>query len=81
MYIIRIISLSLIILGLIIMFVCFFLTRKNDNKPKVRKNSHNFCFLIPARYESKVIEDLLISIKNQSIKINMKDVYVIVESL
>lgn len=78
---IRLFSLSLILIGLIIMFICFFLTRKNDNKPVKKGSSHNFCFLIPARYESKVIEDLLISIKNQSVKINLKDVYVIVESL
>lgn len=78
---IRLFSLSLILIGLIIMFICFFITRKNDNKPIKKGGSHNFCFLIPARYESKVIEDLLISIKNQSVKINLKDVYVIVESL
>ena len=47
----------------------------------MKKGGHNFCFLVPARYESKVIEGLLISIKNQSVKVNMKDVYVIVESL
>ncbi len=81
MYFIRLFSLSLILIGLIIMFICFFITRKNDNKPEKKDGSHNFCFLIPARYESKVIEDLLISIKNQSVKINLKDVYVIVESL
>ena len=30
---IRLFSLSLILIGLIIMFICFFITRKNDNKP------------------------------------------------
>lgn len=58
-----------------------FISRKNCNKPKKRKCTHNFCVLIPARYESKVIEGLLKSIKNQTYKINMKDVYVVVESL
>lgn len=58
-----------------------FISRKNCNKPKKRKCTHNFCVLIPARYESKVIEGLLRSIKNQTYKINMKDVYVVVESL
>ena len=58
-----------------------FISRKNCNKPKKRKCTHNFCVLIPARYESRVIEGLLKSIKNQSYKINMKDVYVVVESI
>ena len=62
MYFIRLFSLSLILIGLIIIFICFFITRKNDNKPEKKDGSHNFCFLIPARYESKVIEDLLIRI-------------------
>ncbi len=78
---IRIISALFILTGLIMMFTCFFLTRKNNNLPKKSLAGHNFCFLIPARYESSVIEGLLISIKNQSVKVNMSDVYVIVESL
>lgn len=41
----------------------------------------NFAILIPARDESKVIEDLLISIRNQSLKVSFKDVYVITESI
>lgn len=81
MMLFRILSLSLIIIGILIIFVLKFLSRKNNNWPKVKKGGHNFCFLVPARYESKVIEGLLISIKNQSVKVNMKDVYVIVESL
>lgn len=40
-----------------------------------------YCVLIPARYESKVIKGLLESISKQTHKINMQDVYVIVESL
>ena len=70
----------LIILGLLLLFTTSFLARLNHNLPK---NTHqeltNFCVLIPARDESKVIEDLLISIKNQTKKLNMKDVYIIVE--
>ena len=81
MMLFRILSLLLFIIGLLIMFILKFLSRKNNNWPKVKKGGHNFCFLVPARYESKVIEGLLISIKNQSVKVNMKDVYVIVESL
>lgn len=41
----------------------------------------NFAILIPARDESKVIEDLLISIRNQSLKVSFKDIYVITESV
>ena len=81
MIIFRFISLILILIGFIIMVIANIMSRKNNNKPIKRKADHNFCFLVPARYESKVIEDLLISIKNQSVKVNMKDVYVIVESL
>ena len=46
-----------------------------------KDENHDFCILIPARYESLVIEDLLKSIKNQTFKIDFKDVYVIVESI
>lgn len=41
----------------------------------------NFAILIPARDEIKVIEDLLISIRNQSLKVSFKDIYVITESV
>ena len=53
--------------------------RKNNNKPEKKDTNHNYAILIPARDESKVIEGLLKSIKEQSMKINMNDVYVIVE--
>lgn len=80
MIIFRFISLILILIGFIIMVIANIMSRKNNNKPIKRKEDHNFCFLVPARYESKVIEGLLISLKKQTFKINMKDVYVIVES-
>ena len=80
MVILRTISLSLIFIGLLILLIVNFLCRKNNNYPKAKKNGHSFCFLVPARYEKEVIEDLLISIKNQSVKVNMKDVYVIIET-
>lgn len=80
MIIFRFISLILILIGFIIMVIVNIMSRKNNNKPIKRKADHNFCFLVPARYESKVIEGLLISLKKQTFKINMKDVYVIVES-
>ena len=40
----------------------------------------NFAILIPARDESKVISNLLDSIKKQTFKIDSKDIYIIVES-
>ena len=74
------ISIFLIIIGLLMLFTTSFLAKQNNNFPKKkRKELNNFCILIPARDESKVIEDLLISIKNQTKKINMEDVYIIVE--
>ena len=54
---------------------------KNQNlKLKRRTNKANYCILIPARNESRVIENLILSIKNQNINVNMSDVYIIVES-
>ena len=81
MMVFRIISITLVLMGILCAVITMFLSRKNNNKPKKKKDGHDFCFLVPARYESKVIEDLLVSIKNQTIKINMKDVYVIIESM
>ncbi len=80
MMVFRVVSLTFIFVGLVIMLITSIMSKKNNNKPKKRKDNHNFCFLVPARYESNVIEDLLISIKKQTIKVNMEDVYVIVES-
>ena len=80
MIIFRIISITLIVIGFIIAIINSILSKKNNNKPKKKKDGHHFCILIPARDESKVIEGLLKSIKMQSFKVNMEDVYVIVES-
>lgn len=44
------------------------------------KADHSYAILIPARNESKVIEQLLISIKNQNYNLNLLRAYVIVES-
>ena len=74
------IGITLIIIGLLMLFTTSFLARQNNNFPKIkRKKLENFCVLIPARDESKVIEDLLISIEKQTKKVNTEDVYVIVE--
>ncbi|MEG0826667.1 MAG: glycosyltransferase family 2 protein [Bacilli bacterium] len=75
-----IICLILILSGLTIIIIKDFLCRNNNNVPVIRScNNHKFCILIPARDESKVIKDLLKSIKSQTYKVPMNDVYVIVE--
>ncbi len=77
----EIIGLILILIGLLMLFTVSILARHNHNYPaKKRDKLTNFSILIPARDESKVIEDLLISITNQTKKVNMKDVYIIVEA-
>ena len=43
------------------------------------KKDHKYAILIPARNESAVIEDLLISIKNQNYDKNLLETYIIVE--
>ncbi|MEG1900328.1 MAG: glycosyltransferase family 2 protein [Bacilli bacterium] len=74
------VSFMLIILGVFLLGLNLLVINSN-NKPKaIKKDKINFCILIPARYESKVIEGLLKSIKKQTVKVMMKDVYVIVES-
>ena len=55
-----------------------FLIRRSATLHTEEKNP-SICFLIPARDESKVIENLLKSILSQTISINSKDIYVIVE--
>ena len=74
------IALFLIILGfLLLLFVCF-IENKSSKKIVPYKNNGRYAILIPARNESKVIENLLISIENQTYKVDPKDVYVIVEN-
>lgn len=76
----EIIGLVLILIGLILLFMVSILARHNHNYPtKKREKLDNPCILIPARDESKVIEDLLISITNQTKKIDMASIYIIVE--
>ena len=56
------------------------MTRNNNSPKKLDTVTNKYCILIPARNESQVIEQLLISIEKQTKKINSKDVYIIVES-
>lgn len=76
-----IISFLLIIYSLFLLVYSFFVMTRNNNSPKKSDTVTNkYCILIPARNESQVIEQLLISIEKQTKKINSKDVYIIVES-
>ena len=71
---------ALIILGLILLISKFLVRFYKGVLPQKQKETNNFSILIPARNESNVIEDLLISIKNQSEKINYENVYIIIEN-
>jgi cellulose synthase/poly-beta-1,6-N-acetylglucosamine synthase-like glycosyltransferase len=77
MYIL-IISCTLLLLGLLLFIIDAFIL-KSEEIPLIKNTKNRFCILIPARDESNVIENLIMSIESQSININMKDVYVIVE--
>lgn len=80
MNVVEIIAILCIIGGIIILVIGSRLVSHNDNFPKhTRKRNGKFAILIPARDESLVIEGLLRSIKNQTRKVDMQDVYVIVE--
>ena len=73
------IMLIFILIGIALIIIKSLQKRNLTLDSKVKNPS--FSILIPARYESKVIESLLISINKQSVKVNPKDVYIIVESL
>ena len=79
MRLLLIISLICILIGLILLIIDAFFLNDKEKKIKTRKYK-NFSILIPARDESKVINNIIDSIKNQSINVNLSDVYVIVES-
>lgn len=69
----------LITIGIIWLLIDYILSYFNSNVPKEKNNKGKFAILIPARDESRVIEELLNSILNQTRKIDSDDVYVIVE--
>jgi cellulose synthase/poly-beta-1,6-N-acetylglucosamine synthase-like glycosyltransferase len=80
-HIINIISLTTIILTVVVFFILSFLNHYNTTSKLTKIASlPKISILIPARDESSVIESLLLSIKESSYKINMHDVYIIVES-
>ena len=72
----------LLVLLILLFYTSYFLiSKKNYNIPtKIQNSKKKFAILIPARDESKVIEDLLESIHKQTYKIPMQDVYVIIET-
>ena len=75
------ICLCFIFMGILLLIVGNINIRKNKNLLKNDKVTNaNFAVLIPARDESLVIEGLLKSLKAQTIKFSMQDVYVIVET-
>ncbi len=81
MRIVLLLGTLLLFLGLFLTYFVKFFSKKNKiTLEKKGKKNPNICILIPARDESKVIENLLISIEQQSIKIPSKNIYVIVES-
>ena len=49
------------------------MTRNNNSPKKSDTVTNKYCILIPARNESQVIEQLLISIEKQTKKINSKE--------
>lgn len=72
-------SLLFVIIGLVLLIFSYFIIIKNDNYPEEKQEENKYCILIPARDESTVIENLILSIENQTEKIDSSDVYVIVE--
>ncbi len=78
--IINYISIIMIIIGIFLTIIALFHSKNWNRTPKNIIKEPTYAILIPARDESKVIENLLKSIKNQTKKINMTDVYIIVEN-
>ena len=64
------------------MLIKEYLVALKGSKIKLTRNYNepSFAIIIPARDESLVISNLLDSIKRQSIKVNTKDIYIIVEN-
>ncbi len=76
------IFLIFILIGLSLLLIMSIKERQDKNYPKpIDKEKLKFAILIPAREESRVIRGLLESIKKQSRKVRMRDVYVIIESV
>lgn len=76
---IEIIALLFILYGILLLIYISINKKCNYSYPE-KKVSSNYAILIPARNESKVIENLLISIEKQSFPISSRNVYVIIEN-
>lgn len=74
-----IVSIIFFLFGIILFYQKATASKNAILVPKKKDTLSSFAVLIPAREESKVIRGLLESIKNQTKKPLMKDVYVIVE--
>ncbi len=75
-------GITILLIGIILNLSKKIISKFNKNYPTKQKiENPNFCILIPARNESAVISELLESIKKQTQKIDMKNIYVIIEDL
>ena len=72
-------GLAILLLGIVLNISKRIISKLNKNYPTKQKIKNiEFCILIPARYESKLIIDILERIKNQKEKINIKNFYDII---
>ncbi|MBQ8991886.1 glycosyltransferase [Candidatus Saccharibacteria bacterium] len=69
-------------LGLFLLLTKYLLVLVHRPRPLKARELKNprFAVLVPARYESSVIEDLFKSFENQTYKISPPDIYIIVEA-
>ncbi len=75
------IGFAFLFLGLFLMFYPKWLKKNNQERlEKKGKKDPSIAILIPARDESKVIEGLLQSIEEQTLKVPSQNIYIIVES-
>lgn len=72
-------SVLLILVGIFLLMFGYIIIPSNNNYSSEKKGTGKYCVLVPARNESKVIEQLLISLEKQTRKINPHDIYIIVE--
>lgn len=69
------------LVGLIMLIYGRVALRSNIWRLKAHPENPEFAILIPARFESSVIENLFLSLRTQTVKVEAKNVYVIVETL
>ena len=78
---ISLICLTLVFIAAYFLFREYLVTLKSkERKLKKEYGNVDFAILIPARDESLVISNLLDSIEKQSINVDSKNIYIIVES-